>query len=276
MYINSNSIIDETLSLLIANNFPPTPLLNSCFLHLTTILNNLITYPNEEKFRVIKKTNEKIAKELLIFPEAEQFLLILGFEEMNLEGNLCLFYAYGNDEQDKLENALKILKNKHKNEVICYLNSDSQGGNPEVRQEVNKRKKELEEMKETKENLIKEFEANKKYNIELKQKKAETNTNDDIKISNKIEYKEIKPGVKCPIVGSNNNNNKFDEEEKISRTVSMGNKPGYKNYNKNYPTNTAKKNSKKPIANKSSLNNQNSKTTKKKNVVSLQDYGRTE
>lgn len=200
MYINSNSIIDETLSLLIANNFPPTPLLNSCFSHLTTILNNLIAYPNEEKYRVIKKTNERIAKELLIFPEAEQFLLILGFEEMNLEGNLCLFYAYGNDEQDKLENALKILKNKHKNEVIFYLNSDSQGGNPEVRQEVNKRKKELEEIKETKENLIKEFEANKKYNIELKQKKNDTNANDDIKISNKIEYKEIKPGVKCPIV----------------------------------------------------------------------------
>lgn len=275
MYINSSSIVDETLSLLISNNFPPTPLLNSCFQHLITILNNLISYPHEEKFRVIKKTNEKIAKELLIFQEAEQFLLILGFEEMNLENNLCLFYAYGVEEHEKLENALKILKNKHKNEVLYYLNSDSKGGNPEIRQEVNKRKKELEEIKETKENLIKEFEANKKYNIEIKQKKSEANINDDIKIPNKIQYKEIRPGVKCTIVGSNNNN-AFDDEEKMPRTVSMGNKPAYKNYNKNFSSNTTKKSNKKPNnANQNNLNNnQNNKATKKKNVVSLQDYGR--
>lgn len=260
MYINSNSILEQTIHLLISQNFPPSTILSKCFIHLSTILSNLIEKPYEEKYRIIKKKNEKISNELLIFPEAEQFLLLIGFEEILLEDELCLIYNGGEENLGNLEQALKIVRNKLRNDIEVYLNNhkeenyDKDPVRQAVHKEVVNRKKELEEMKEIKENIIKDFEANKKYNIEIRK----SLDNPSIpKTQNQEIFK--KPLAKTSFVGSETDNN-----------PSFSNNPKY--IPKSKPSN---QNNPSSIGGKKEFKGRN-KTNKKpkKKVVGLQDYGR--
>lgn len=108
MYVNSDSLIEQSIASLISHHFPPSELLNKCFQHLITIISNLLERPEEEKYKLIKKSNEKILREVLIFQEAIEFLYFIGFEEIDIDSMPCLIYNGGIENRSELELALKV------------------------------------------------------------------------------------------------------------------------------------------------------------------------
>ena len=254
MYLNTDSVVDQTISALISNNFPPTELLNKCFTHLITILNNLIEKPNEEKYKIIKQTNDKILSEVLIFPEAIQLLYLIGFEEMEIDEIPCFLYNGGYDNTKTIENSLKILRNKHKNEVFSLLPKEIplDPQSIAVNNEVQKRKNELEEMKEIKEHIIKDFEANKKFNLEAKKNFQSKRNSSDFQ-------------------SFNQNSRKFIDSEGLSE-IPQNN---YKKTENMLKQRNSYNGNVKPIKKKTSLGG-NKEKAKKTKIVSLKDYGKTD
>ena len=168
MYLNSDSLLEQSITQLVSENFPPTETLLHCFSHLITIVSNLLEKPNDPKFKIIKRANEKISREVLFFPQALQILYLMGFEDLEVDGECNLFYTAGLENNQTLNQTLKILRNKQKNE-FSVLNFQSQKTEmTPMDLEVMKRKKEIEETKEMKEKLIRDFEADKKFNLEVR------------------------------------------------------------------------------------------------------------
>lgn len=86
--------------------------INQGLLVLKRIVTNLLAQPHEEKFKIISRKNEVLAKQLFILDGVSEFLKIIGFEEKD-----GLFRHSGGDEKMKLlEAALKSLNFHLKNQ----------------------------------------------------------------------------------------------------------------------------------------------------------------
>ena len=126
--------------------------------------------------------------------------------------------------------------------------------------EVLKRKNEIEEMKEMKEKLIKDFEADKKYNLEVRKSLPQNENKEKAK---PICYRSSSV-ERGSYVGSNNEN--YEEKKEDPRKYK-------KNDVKSFNNKAASKMRKgRTLEGSNAVKN----PTKKKNVVSLKDYGRTE
>lgn len=56
---------------------------------LLKLMENLINFPTEEKYRKIKKSNVRIKNELLIVDGMIEFLLDVGFKTVSIESFKC-------------------------------------------------------------------------------------------------------------------------------------------------------------------------------------------
>ena len=95
---------------------------------LTKLLKNIVENPNEEKFRVIKKSNIIISSKLLIIPEIVEVLEILGYVPGTGEKENC--YLYEGDRFESLNDCLEILNKILTNpgqKVIVYQYDLTQG-----------------------------------------------------------------------------------------------------------------------------------------------------
>ncbi len=200
-------------------------------------------------------------KEVLIFTEVLQLLYLIGFEEIEIDRITCLIYNGGFENEEILDQTLRILRNKQKNEIMSLLSfaDDEISKDPkrlEVDKEVQKRKNEFEENKKIKEKIIQDFEANKKFNLEAK-KSYQTET-----IEKKLEnYRRISVG---------NNVLVSSDEKKYEKS-----NPIIDNKFSNISEFPKKPSKPKMVQNRNTIGgNQERKKTKKKKVVSLQDYGR--
>jgi len=161
MQISTNSQLDLAISDIISENFLPFQTLNKCFIHLITIISNLLDSPNELRFNVIKHTNENIFKEVLLFPKAVKLLYLIGFEDLKIDGILSLIYTRGFENTKTLEKALQILRNKQKNEILNFPNEKTHKKTKQV-------KIEKKNLKENHEKITMDFEHFKNYNLEIK------------------------------------------------------------------------------------------------------------
>ena len=95
---------------------------------LTKLLKNIVEKPDEQKFRVIKKSNAIISSKLLIIPEIIEVLEILGYVEGTGEKENC--YLYEGDRFESLNDCLEILNKILTNpgqKVIVYQYDLTQG-----------------------------------------------------------------------------------------------------------------------------------------------------
>lgn len=163
------------------------------------------------------------------------------------------------------------MRNKQKNELS---NNDVKANQTDksyvkdfkdlaIEKEVQNRKREIEEMKEVKEQIIKDFESNKKYNLEIKK----TSQNESSEKNNQINRKKNSIGNNV-VLGSNNPIKKPKDEEIIIPQKNQFKK----NVQKRNTLVTSKKNNK----NKNSKSNNQEKKPGINRVVSLKDYGKIE
>ena len=95
---------------------------------LTKLLKNIVENPNEQKFRIIKKTNVVISSKLLNVSEIVEVLEILGYAEGTGEQQNC--YVYEGDRFESLNDCLDILSSILSNpghKVVVYQYDLTQG-----------------------------------------------------------------------------------------------------------------------------------------------------
>ena len=95
---------------------------------LTKLLKNIVENQNEQKFRIIKKTNVVISSKLLNVSEIVEVLEILGYAEGTGEQQNC--YVYEGDRFESLNDCLDILSSILSNpghKVVVYQYDLTQG-----------------------------------------------------------------------------------------------------------------------------------------------------
>lgn len=110
---------------------PKTTYVNSITICLK-LLENIINNPKEEKFRKFKKSNAKIANELLVLDGIEELFLEVGFEIENGEfilrrgglGVINKLKIY----RDFLQKRLDVIKNKNDDSAVIKLEKKSSKG----------------------------------------------------------------------------------------------------------------------------------------------------
>ena len=88
---------------------------------LSKLLSNIITNPEEKKFRIIKRTNPIIQTKLLKIPQIIDLLNILGYEEGKGENENNLIYE--GYSLDSLNDCLSLLKQYLSNATPIYQNT---------------------------------------------------------------------------------------------------------------------------------------------------------
>ena len=88
---------------------------------LSKLLSNIITNPEEKKFRIIKRTNPIIQTKLLKIPQIIDLLNILGYEEGTGENENNLIYE--GYSLDSLNDCLSLLKQYLSNATPIYQNT---------------------------------------------------------------------------------------------------------------------------------------------------------
>jgi len=114
---------------------------------LNILFNNIINNPNEEKFKIFKKSNPNIKLKVLLIKESQSLLDILGYTEKDDE---CLIFK---GDIKRLKYATYVLKS--------YLNQIEEMLEEEKRKEEEKRQEEIKRQMD---------EVNKKYMIERMEK----------------------------------------------------------------------------------------------------------
>ena len=95
---------------------------------MTKLLKNIIEHPEDQKFRVIKKSNAIISSKLLNIPEIVGLLEILGYEEGTDDKKDC--YIYDGSFLETLKDCLNIINKLLSNpgyKVIVYQYDLTQG-----------------------------------------------------------------------------------------------------------------------------------------------------
>ena len=88
---------------------------------LSKLLSNIVTNPEEKKFRIIKRTNPIIQTKLLKIPQIIDLLNILGYEEGKGENENNLIYE--GYSLDSLNDCLSLLKQYLSNATPIYQNT---------------------------------------------------------------------------------------------------------------------------------------------------------
>ena len=88
---------------------------------LSKLLSNIVTNPEEKKFRIIKRTNPIIQTKLLKIPQIIDLLNILGYEEGTGENENNLIYE--GYSLDSLNDCLSLLKQYLSNATPIYQNT---------------------------------------------------------------------------------------------------------------------------------------------------------
>lgn len=168
--MDKNSICVSTISKM-KSSYKDEPL-HTCIHLLQKLIKNIISNPNEPKFRNVKKTNEAIKTKILCIKEAETLLKEVGFVE---DGTELLVYKDSNTNNlsilvKQLEEVEKeIDERKLKNEIL-QKNLEAK----KLQDEINARMKEEHRKKAELEKLI---ENDKKERMN-KEKAKDSNAND--------------------------------------------------------------------------------------------------
>ena len=115
-------ILDEMLKEIVKNR--PNEY-KTAFEVLSKLLNNILEHPDEQKFRIIKKSNMIISSKLLSIPEIIDVLNILGYEEGSGDNKDCFVYE-GNcfeslkECKELLSNLISNSQQKGKYKVMVY------------------------------------------------------------------------------------------------------------------------------------------------------------
>jgi hypothetical protein len=107
-------------------------IVRDAFSLISKLLNNILSKPNEDKFRNFKKTNELIKSKILILKETQQLMYEIGYRDLDSE-----YMVFQGQDLTNIKTAVKIIEDYTK-----QLNSLIE------QQEVKKREEESRKLQE--------------------------------------------------------------------------------------------------------------------------------
>lgn len=151
---NSGKQIHE-LCAQIVSKYSDDPV-NTAFVLIIKLLQNIKKSPNEPKFRQFKKSNEAIKTKVLVIKECLQIMKAIGYEDIDDE-----ILAYKDPKVDRVSVAIDIIK-KYQSEIeekirqrqLLQKNKEAQRLNDEINAK-------LKEEQRKKQEILKQFEYDK-------------------------------------------------------------------------------------------------------------------
>lgn len=158
--------------------------LHSAYNLLLKMLNNIITNPNEQKFRLFKLTNDSIKAKILCIHEIMELLYTIGYTDLDKE-NL----VFKNIKTDSVKKAIEVIGIFNKELEERLKNKQSNEKNEEIQKKKDEINKMMKEEHRKKEEIMKQIEYDKQER--LKKPKATDS------IANQLKYGAVQKKLDC-------------------------------------------------------------------------------